>query len=270
MCAGAPRAPTEARRIRNGVKPKRPDMTPYCRSAIERREAREFPTPGEPQRTWSEVLELKIRHGALPVALFAALLAVGTAFAAAPSFAPPPFAQSHHPDPAASASASHEAEASATVEESAAAERFPKAEESAKAEESESAESAESPGASPSDRQIAAVLADLQAAGIPATADQIRALAAKVGLGGAVRVLSFANASGKTPDEILAMFESGQGWGQIAAELDLTIGPGIGGIMSGGHGGNPKLAAAASPSPSPVVVAGKDHGQGKNHGGGDQ
>jgi hypothetical protein len=202
----------------------------------------------------------------VPVALLAALLVVGTAFAAAPSFTPP--WQPHHPHPTASLQPSAEA----TAGESFTAEGSPKAEASEKAEESESAEPSKSPGASPSDKEIAAVLADLQAAGIPATADQIRTLAARVGLGGAVRVLAFANASGRTPDEILAMFESGEGWGKIAAELGLTIGPGIGGIMSGGHGGNPKQAAGANPSadPSPVVVAGKDHGQGQSHGGGHQ
>jgi hypothetical protein len=201
---------------------------------------------------------LKTRSGALPVALIATLLAVGTAFAAAPSFAPP--GQPQRPGSSASARPSDEAEASATAEESASA--FA----SAKAEASESAEPSDTPGVSPSDREIAALLADLQAAGIPATADQIRALAARVGLGGAVRVLAFANASGLSPEDILAMFESGKGWGVIAKELDLTIGPGIGGIVSSGHGANPKQSPSASPSP--VVVKGKDHGQGQDHSGG--
>ncbi len=198
---------------------------------------------------------MKTRHGALPVALIAALLAVGTTFAATPSFAPP--GQSHRPDSSASARPSDEAEASATAEESATAEG------SAKAEASEPAEPPETTGASPSDREIAALLADLQAAGIPATADQIRTLAARVGLGGAVRVLAFANASGLSPNEILSMFESGQGWGEIVKELDLTIGPGIGGIVSSGHSENPKQSLSPSP-----VVQGKDHGQGQDHGGG--
>jgi hypothetical protein len=60
-------------------------------------------------------------------------------------------------------------------------------------------------------------------------------LAAKVGVGGAVRTLAFAQASGKTPAQIVAMKESGKGWGGIVHELGLSIGPGIGWIMSGGH-----------------------------------
>jgi hypothetical protein len=73
-------------------------------------------------------------------------------------------------------------------------------------------------------------------AGIPATAAQVQDLAGKVGAGGAVRVLAFAQASGKTPAQIVAMFQSGKGWGQIDHELNLSIGPGIGWIMGHGHG----------------------------------
>ncbi len=75
---------------------------------------------------------------------------------------------------------------------------------------------------SPSPAKIADVVGRLTAAGIPATAAQVQELAGKVGLGGAVRVLAFAKASGKTPAEILAMFQSGKGWGQIDHELKFT------------------------------------------------
>ena len=61
-----------------------------------------------------------------------------------------------------------------------------------------------------------------------------KAMAAKVGVGGAVRVFAFANASGKSSTDILAMFQGGKGWGEIAHALGLH--PGIGSIMSGGHG----------------------------------
>jgi hypothetical protein len=88
----------------------------------------------------------------------------------------------------------------------------------------------------PSAAKIADVVGRLTAAGIPATAAQVEELAGKAGLGGAVRVLAFAKASGKTPAEILAMFQSGKGWGQIDHELNLSIGPGIGWIMGHGHG----------------------------------
>ena len=79
-------------------------------------------------------------------------------------------------------------------------------------------------------------LARLKAAGIPTTAAAFAKVADQAGVGGAVRVFAFAQASGKTPDEIVAMFKGGLGWGRIAKMLDLSIGPGIGRIMGHGHG----------------------------------
>jgi hypothetical protein len=86
----------------------------------------------------------------------------------------------------------------------------------------------------PSAANLARVVEKLAAKGITTTTDQLAALAAKVGLGGAVRVLVFADASGKTPAQILAAFDSGKGWGVIAKELGLH--PGIGSIMGNGNG----------------------------------
>lgn len=86
----------------------------------------------------------------------------------------------------------------------------------------------------PSPANLARIVEKLAAKGITTTADDLAALAAKVGLGGAVRVLVFADASGKTPAEILAAFDSGKGWGVIAKELGLH--PGIGSIMGNGKG----------------------------------
>jgi hypothetical protein len=88
----------------------------------------------------------------------------------------------------------------------------------------------------PSADKIADVVGRLKGAGIPATAAQVQELSGKVGLGGAVRVLAFSQASGKTPAQILAMFTSGMGWGRISRELNLSIGPGIGWIMGHGQG----------------------------------
>jgi hypothetical protein len=179
-------------------------------------------------------MTMTFRRGAVFAALIATLLAVGTAFAASPTLVPSFSGHSHAPDSSASAKASEKAEASEASEDS----KAPEASEAADA----------SPGAG----ELARVLDDLKLAGIPATADELQALAAKVGLGGAVRVLAFANASGKSPDDILAMFQSGKGWGEIARELDLTIGPGIGGIMSQGQGQG--------------QGHGKGQGQGQGHG----
>jgi len=90
----------------------------------------------------------------------------------------------------------------------------------------------------PSASKVADIVGRLTAAGIPATAAQVQDLAGKVGVGGAVRVLAFAKASGKTPAAILALRQSGKGWGQIKHDLNLSIGPGIGWIMGNGHGKN--------------------------------
>jgi hypothetical protein len=168
---------------------------------------------------------MQIRRGAVIGAAIATFMAVGTAFAAAPTLVPGIVGPSvDASQPAASGSA----EATETVMAS---------------------ESAE---ASPTAAQLARVLDDLTIAGVPATADELQKLADEVGLGNAVRIFAFANASGKTTDEILAMFQGGEGWGQIAKDLGLTIGPGIGGIMNGGHGqgGNGGANSTNHPVPS--------------------
>ena len=76
----------------------------------------------------------------------------------------------------------------------------------------------------------------LEDAGITVDPAELDAMADQYGLGSAVRIFVFADAAGVDPSEIADMFDSGMGWGQIARELDLDIGPGIGWIMSGGHG----------------------------------
>jgi hypothetical protein len=89
----------------------------------------------------------------------------------------------------------------------------------------------------------AAKLVDLLAtAGIDGVSGaELKTLAAKYGVGGAVRLESWAKATGKTVDELAAMVDGGQGWGAIANQLQqadssLNLSPGIGWIMSGGHG----------------------------------
>ena len=120
------------------------------------------------------------------------------------------------------------------------------ASESPEAEPSESEDAHASPeandaGAQLTDDHAAALVALLKAAGIDATADQLKTLAAKYGVGGAVRLLAWADASGKTVDQIAAMFNGGMGWGEIAHQLEtgnssLHLSPGIGWIMGHGHG----------------------------------
>ena len=66
-------------------------------------------------------------------------------------------------------------------------------------------------------------------------------LVERYGVGGAVRVAAWANATGMTVEEIAAMRdgdgETPVGWGKLAKELGVR--PGIGAIMGNGHAGDP-------------------------------
>jgi hypothetical protein len=98
---------------------------------------------------------------------------------------------------------------------------------------SEAPDENEGSEAAPSAAEITDIVAKLKAAGITTTEAAFKALVAQVGVGGAVRTLAFAHASGKTPAQILAM-RDGMGWGRIRKQLNLGITPGIGWIMGGG------------------------------------
>jgi hypothetical protein len=91
------------------------------------------------------------------------------------------------------------------------------------------------PEAPPSDAKLERVVARLQAQDISADVEQLKALAATYGLGGAVRLLAWADATGKSVGELTAMRDAGRGWGDIAHELGTS--PGIGWIMGNGHHG---------------------------------
>jgi hypothetical protein len=195
--------------------------------------------------------------GRLAVALLLVLFAAGTVLAAAatrpspPAF--PPAEESSSPaaeptagptvepaEPTAEPSAPPTAEPTAppTAEPTAAPARAP---ETAAPKPADDPDEDDVDG-TPSAANLARVVEKLAAHGITTTADQLAALAAKVGLGGAVRVLVFADASGQTPAEILATFDSGKGWGVIAKELGLH--PGIGSIMGNGKGHDRAAKAA--------------------------
>jgi hypothetical protein len=98
------------------------------------------------------------------------------------------------------------------------------------------------------DSQAAKLVATLRAAGISATTADVRALAAKVGIGEVVRVLALSKATGKSTAQLLAMRATGKGWGEIAR--DLARSPEIGSIMSGGQDkGQGKTRPARTPKP---------------------
>lgn len=121
----------------------------------------------------------------------------------------------------------------------------PEPEKSPKPETSPEAGAAEKAEESPSPANLARIVERLAGAGITTTADDLAALAAKVGVGGAIRVLRFAEASGKTSAAIVDMVEAGKGWGDIARELKLDIGPGNGSVMGQGKGVDSAAKAAA-------------------------
>ena len=160
--------------------------------------------------------------GRIAVAVLLVMLAAGSVFAAAatlPATAGPALAE-----PAETAS--------------------PKPEKSPDAAEAPAADEAPDADEAPSVANLARIVERLADARITTTADELSALAAKVGVGGAIRVLRFAEASGKTPAEIVALFGSGKGWGVIVRELKLDIGPGNGFVMGKGHGNDSASKAA--------------------------
>lgn len=88
------------------------------------------------------------------------------------------------------------------------------------------------PEGPPSAEELAHAADRLHVAGIQATTDELQSLAATYGLGGAVRLLAWADATGMSVAELSAMRDEGAGWGQMAQELDVD--PGIGAIMGQG------------------------------------
>ena len=93
--------------------------------------------------------------------------------------------------------------------------------------------------APPTAEDLARVEERLLANGIPFDESVLNDLAARYGVGGAVRVLAWSQAADMDVAEITAMrdgtdTEAGMGWGRIAK--DLEVHPGIGEIMGNGHG----------------------------------
>jgi len=108
-----------------------------------------------------------------------------------------------------------------------------------------------SEGAQLSDDHASVLVGLLAAQGITATADELKTLAAKYGVGGAVRLEAWAEATGKSVTDLASMYDAaGVGWGAFAHQLEqsdssLNLAPGIGWIMGHGHGNANSHAAAA-------------------------
>lgn len=169
------------------------------------------------------------------------LLVAGTALATDPSQG------DSHRAPAASAhaDASQASDASETPEPS-------DTPEPSESEQPKTADASGSPdaGAQVTDAHAQAIVDLLSAQGITATTDEIKTLAATYGVGGAMRLETWAAASGMSVGDISAMFDGGSGWGSIAKQLQqadpsLSISPGIGWVMGHGHGHTNSHAAEA-------------------------
>jgi hypothetical protein len=99
------------------------------------------------------------------------------------------------------------------------------------------AASQEEPDAPPTADELAHAVDRLAASGIDATAEQLSALAANYGLGGAIRLMAWADATGMSVDQLKVLRDGGAGWGQMAKDLPGDVSPGIGSIMGNSRGG---------------------------------
>ena len=90
-------------------------------------------------------------------------------------------------------------------------------------------------GGQPAAEQLDRLVERLDEAGIDTSADELANLAGSYGVGGAVRIVIWADAAGVSVDQVRAMRDADAGWGQIAQELGVE--PGLGAVM-GGHGGD--------------------------------
>jgi len=96
-------------------------------------------------------------------------------------------------------------------------------------------------GAGPSEDALQRIVDRLADREIDTDTDTLAELAATYGVGGAVRILAWADATGMDPSEIAAMRDEGMGWGQMARQLnaegeDLHLSPGNGWVMGHGQG----------------------------------
>jgi hypothetical protein len=126
-------------------------------------------------------------------------------------------------------------------------------------------------GTTLTDDAAQALVDRLAANGLAGDVATLQDLAARYGVGGAVRLIGWADASGKTIDELAAMRDEGTGWGLIAKQLGLH--PGIGVWMrdpgAADHAGDAADEAAdnadeAADGASDADAAGRSHAPGLN------
>jgi hypothetical protein len=122
----------------------------------------------------------------------------------------------------------------------------------------ETVNASQEPKAPPSVEDLANAVDRLGAAGIQTDADQLQALSADYGLGGAVRLLAWADATGMSLADLRAMRDDGAGWGQMAGELGVS--PGIGSIMGQGADAAAEHGPENAPGQQKPKPAGDDEG----------
>lgn len=86
----------------------------------------------------------------------------------------------------------------------------------------------------PAAAQLDRLVDRLEGAGIDTSAEELADLAGSYGVGGAVRIVIWADAAGESVDDVRAMRDAGDGWGEIAHDLGLE--PGLGRVMGGQSG----------------------------------
>jgi hypothetical protein len=96
-------------------------------------------------------------------------------------------------------------------------------------------------GAGPSEDALQRIVDRLADRDIETDTDTLAELAAQYGVGGAVRILTWADATGMDPADVAALRDEGKGWGQIVKQLnaegeDLHLSPGNGWVMGHGQG----------------------------------
>jgi hypothetical protein len=125
---------------------------------------------------------------------------------------------------------------------------------------SEAPKTNEPADAPPTAEELAHAADRLKAHDITVDDAQLKALADKYGLGGAVRLLAWSKTTTKPVADLTAMRDGGKGWGVMAHELGVS--PGIGSIMGNGHDGKDNAAGAAK-----VHAAGADESPEESPGG---
>jgi hypothetical protein len=102
-------------------------------------------------------------------------------------------------------------------------------------------------GGAPAAAQLDRLVVRLEGAGIDTSAEELADLAGSYGVGGAVRIVIWADAAGESVDDVRAMRDAGDGWGEIAHDLGLE--PGLGWVMGGQSGDHGRDMAPGQEKP---------------------